>query len=111
MPLTPDQVTELETKQSSYGCGADDCSDCYPIQYSCEWCKAMFPEPIGNGEEHICPNCGYIANSKTDDLFAVGDYWTLSCTDFAPDSLAPDEEDRNVCTTCLWHKNDHEGED
>ena len=29
------------------------------------------------------------------------------CDDFAPDTLAPDIEDREVCTTCYWHKEEH----
>jgi hypothetical protein len=33
------------------------------------------------------------------------------CSDFAPDTLAPDEGDgidwTLVCTTCYWHKEEH----
>jgi hypothetical protein len=29
------------------------------------------------------------------------------CDDFAPDTLAPDIEDREVCTTCYWRKEEH----
>ena len=36
---------------------------------------------------------------------------TSPCNDFAPYTLAPDEGDgidwTVVCTTCLFHKNDH----
>ena len=37
-----------------------------------------------------------------------------ACNDFAPDTLAPDEGDgidwTLICTSCLWHKEDHKEE-
>jgi hypothetical protein len=62
MPLTPEQVTYLEEKQSSYGCGAHDCTDCYPIQYGCEYCTEDFPAPIANGEVYTCLECDWVNN-------------------------------------------------
>lgn len=59
MPLTPEQVKDLEAKQSHYGCGADTCTDCYPIQYRCDYCNEDFPAPIANGEHYTCEECGY----------------------------------------------------
>lgn len=62
MPLTKTQVKELEKIQSNYGCGANDCLSCYPIQYRCEWCGEDFPEPIRNGESFICDACNWWNN-------------------------------------------------
>lgn len=64
MPLTPEQVTELEATQSHYGCGADDCVACYPIQYGCEFCDTRWEQPIANGEVFKCPECEWVANGK-----------------------------------------------
>ena len=66
MPLRPDQVTELETKQSSYGCGADDCLSCYPIQYACADCDVRWNNPIANNETYQCPNCDWVNNERKD---------------------------------------------
>lgn len=45
---------------SRYGCGADDCTACYPFRYRCEWCGEDFPEPVPNGDrEPKCEACGY----------------------------------------------------
>ena len=33
------------------------------------------------------------------------------CGDFAPDTFAPDIEDKEVCTTCYWHKKEHSNYD
>jgi hypothetical protein len=32
---------------------------------------------------------------------------TQPCNDYAPDTLAPEPADRETCTTCYHHKNDH----
>ena len=62
MPLTKEQVIDLQSTQSTYGCGAEDCVACYPIQYSCELCDYAWDMPIANGEVFTCPNCEYVAN-------------------------------------------------
>lgn len=62
MPLTAEQVTELESKRNRYGCGWFACQDCYPIEYACGLCGADYPAPIANGETFECVECGYIAN-------------------------------------------------
>lgn len=66
MPLTPNQVAESQAKQSSYGCGACDCLDCYPIQYACSCCDELFANPIANNETYSCPLCGWVNNEKED---------------------------------------------
>lgn len=62
MPLSPEQVTELQAKQSHCGCGAHTCTACYPIQYACNWCGADFENPIANGETYQCNICTWINN-------------------------------------------------
>ena len=64
MPLTDEQVKTLLATQSSYGCGADACLACYPIQYSCAYCLEEFAQPIANGEYMECDNCGYDNNGE-----------------------------------------------
>ncbi len=59
MPLTLDEVKNLEANRSPYGCGADDCLSCYPIIYGCWACDNTFSEPIRNGECYNCPDCDY----------------------------------------------------
>lgn len=59
MPLTAQQVSDLESKQSHYGCGSDTCVSCYPIQYRCDYCNEDFTNPIANGEHYECEECGY----------------------------------------------------
>lgn len=59
MPLTPNQVKDLESKRSRYGCGADTCLACNPIQYGCDDCAETFTRPIANGESYICEFCDY----------------------------------------------------
>jgi hypothetical protein len=63
MPLTTQEVTALRATQSLYGCGADNCTACYPIQYSCDLCDTEFDSPIANGEQFTCPVCDYDNNS------------------------------------------------
>ena len=63
MPLTEKEVAELEAAQSKYGCGADGCKACYPIQYSCAWCLEEFEAPIANGEMFECEECGWVNNA------------------------------------------------
>lgn len=75
MPLTPDQVKEIQANQSDYGCGADDCHACYPIQYLCEECNATFPSPIrynprDQREEYRCPECDWINNENTQAILS-----------------------------------------
>jgi len=39
-----------------YGCGADDCIECYPLVYQCE-CGYEFDPPVPNGgpePDHEC---------------------------------------------------------
>lgn len=62
MPLTPEQVTELELSRSRYGCGNNACLLCYPIQYACDMCAETFPNPIANGEHYTCPECDWDNN-------------------------------------------------
>lgn len=67
MPLSKEQVSELESTQSHYGCGRDTCKACYPVQYACEMCLETFEQPIANGEYHDCENCGWV-NNEADDV-------------------------------------------
>lgn len=62
MPLSPEQVLEIQKTQSHYGCGNDDCVACYPIQYACADCYTRFTSPIAKGEHYECESCGF--NSK-----------------------------------------------
>ena len=68
MPLTKEQVIELKSRQSTYGCGASNCVRCYPIQYACDWCDTEWDNPIANGEDYTCPECNhsvsYLANER-----------------------------------------------
>lgn len=59
MPLSKDEVARLEASQSRYGCGDYTCEACHPIQYACDYCFVLFPEPIANGEAYACVECGY----------------------------------------------------
>jgi len=31
----------------------------------------------------------------------------MPCSDYAPDTLAPDAEDRDICTTCFYRGEEH----
>ena len=65
------------------------------------------------------PTYGYYAD-RLRELSQVidGTYFSTTsfkcCNDFAPDTFAPDEGDgvdgTLVCTTCLYHKDDHKKE-
>lgn len=63
MPLTATQVASLEATRSHYGCGASDCTHCYPVQYGCEACGGTFPSPVANGEQITCQECDYENNA------------------------------------------------
>jgi hypothetical protein len=65
--LTLEQIAEIETKASSYGCGAYNCTACSPLQYGCDDCEGyesffVFPMPILNGQEIECEQCCWINN-------------------------------------------------
>lgn len=62
MRLTAEQVQEIEASASRYGCGAWDCVDCYPLEYSCDWCEEQFETPILNGQRVYCDCCGAMTN-------------------------------------------------
>ena len=59
MPLSPLQLKVLTESQSAYGCGLNTCKRCYPVQYACDYCNTELPEPIANGENYTCEECGY----------------------------------------------------
>lgn len=59
MSLTPEQVKDIESKASRYGCGVESCLACYPLQYACDYCLEAFETPIANGEAYECEQCAY----------------------------------------------------
>lgn len=59
MSLTPEQVKDIESKASRYGCGADSCLACYPLQYACDYCLERWITPITNGTAYRCEWCFY----------------------------------------------------
>jgi hypothetical protein len=62
MPLTMQQVKEIESKSDSYGCGAWDCVACYPLEYACDFCEDRLDTPILNGQQVYCDSCGGLTN-------------------------------------------------
>ena len=65
--LTAEQIAEIETKASNYGCGAYNCTYCSPLQYSCDDCYQEdepfeFSAPVLNGTQIECEQCGWINN-------------------------------------------------
>lgn len=48
----------------TYGCGAEGCLSCYPLQYECADCATRWENPVTNGEQFTCPECDYINNEK-----------------------------------------------
>jgi DNA-directed RNA polymerase subunit RPC12/RpoP len=58
-------------KANPYGCGAWNCYDCYPYQYSCDDCSEMFSEPIENGSEYECEHCGYESFKGEREMCAI----------------------------------------
>jgi hypothetical protein len=65
MPVTLPIQLELERTKSHYGCGADTCQACYPLQYGCDNCFAVFVMPIANGERYECDRCNWVNNADT----------------------------------------------
>lgn len=63
MKLTTEQVKEIESKASAYGCGAYDCLECSPLEYSCVYCGTWFETPILNGQQIYCDGCGSETNT------------------------------------------------
>lgn len=57
--LTRAEVKRIEAGRSSYGCGANECMACYPLEYACEYCAVAFDIPIHNGEAYQCEACGW----------------------------------------------------
>jgi hypothetical protein len=57
--LTRAEVKRIEAGRSSYGCGANECMACYPLEYACEYCAVDFDIPIRNGEAYVCEACGW----------------------------------------------------
>ena len=64
MPLTDEQVAELEATRSSYGCGMYACKACNPVIYVCDCCEERFDYAIANGEAYVCPECGYDSEAE-----------------------------------------------
>jgi Zn finger protein HypA/HybF involved in hydrogenase expression len=63
MTLTAEQVREIEASASRYGCGADICLDCYPLEYRCVYCEEEFEVPILNGQQVYCDTCDDYTNA------------------------------------------------
>ena len=59
MSLTPEQIQDLENNSSRFGCGAEECKACYPLQYACDYCLEQFTTPIENGTPYECQDCGF----------------------------------------------------
>lgn len=47
---------------NTFGCGNYTCLDCYPFQYSCDWCGSAFEDPVPNGENYVCLECDFDSN-------------------------------------------------
>jgi len=65
--LRPEQIVEIESNASGWGCGAYNCVDCSPLQYRCEVCydedePFEFSAPVLNGTQIECEQCGWINN-------------------------------------------------
>lgn len=63
MRLTAEQVKEIQASASRYGCGADTCLACYPLEYRCIYCEEELSVPILNGQQVYCDTCGDYTNA------------------------------------------------
>ena len=57
---TGSMVAHIEAQKSSYGCGADNCVDCYPLQYECYDCTHRFRLPVIRTDFdvlYLCESC------------------------------------------------------
>ena len=50
-------LAHIEAKRSRYGCGADDCVNCSPLQYECYDCTHRFRMPVIRTQFDICYLC------------------------------------------------------
>ena len=63
LQLTLSEIKRIERSQSRYGCGADSCVACYPLQYGCEYCGVTWHIPIRNSEVWECVECEWVNNA------------------------------------------------
>lgn len=75
MTLTAEQVQEIEAKASRYGCGAHNCTACYPLVYRCEMCGEDYASPILNGRRAECEACGWEIEQDTEPTQAQIELW------------------------------------
>ena len=64
LTATIEEQAELEANASRYGCGADGCTDCYPLIYRCADCGHDYDRPfINDGSGNLprveCDECGF----------------------------------------------------